>query len=75
MIFRVVDGEFADVTSALGRVTAAGILDKDLPHEVCGDSKEMSTVLPGWRRTAGKPHVSLMHQGRALQRVFVAFFP
>jgi hypothetical protein len=51
----------------------ASVLHQDLPHQVGGNSKEVSAILPLWRTLSGQAKIGLVHEGRALQRVVAAF--
>jgi hypothetical protein len=45
------------------------MLDKNLPHEVCRNPKEMRAILPPRRILTRKAQIRFVDQGGALQRV------
>jgi hypothetical protein len=63
---RVLEGELADTAPAFGRTVAAGIVDKNLAHELGGNGKEMSAALPLGTAQPDQAKVRLMHQRGAL---------
>jgi hypothetical protein len=63
---RVLEGELADTAPAFRCPVAAGIVDKNLAHELGGNSKEMSAALPLGTAHPDQAKVCLMHQRAAL---------
>jgi len=61
-----VEGEFADISSALRCAAAAGIVDKYLAHKLGGYGKEMSAALPLQTPHPDQSKIRLMNQRGAL---------
>ena len=60
------EGEPADTGAAFRRTVAAGIVDKNLAHELGGNGKEMSATLPLGIAHPDQAKVRLMDQRGAL---------
>jgi hypothetical protein len=61
-----VEGELADAGTAFDRTVAAGIVDKNLAHQLGGNGKEMSAALPLGTAHPYEAKVRLMDQRGAL---------
>ncbi len=72
---RVLEGELADTAPAFRGAVAAGIVDKNLAHELGGNGKEMSAALPLGTAHPDQAKVRLMHQRGALKGVVWPFVP
>lgn len=68
-----VEGEPGFAASALGGGTGTGVIDKDLAHELGGDSEEMGAAAPFGHILIDQPHVGFMDEGGGLERVIGAF--
>ena len=61
-----VEGQLGDTGTAFRRTVAAGIVNKNLAHELGGNGKEMSAALPLGTAYPDQAKVRLMHQRGAL---------
>ena len=60
-------------TAAFERLPASGMIDQNAAHEAGGDSKKLSSVLPGCTSLIHELEEEFVHQRRGLQRVIRAF--
>jgi len=60
-------------TAAFERLPASGMIDQNAAHEAGGDSKKLSSVLPGCASLTHELEEEFVHQRCGLQRVIRAF--
>ena len=53
--------------------TTAGVIDENLPHQMCSDAVEVAAALPLVWRIGDEAHVRFVHEARCLQRLRLTF--
>ena len=67
----VVKGNLEEITATL-EVMATGVVYEDAPHQLGGNGKEMSSILPLHLANIDEAYVGLVDEGSGLQAVTVA---
>ncbi len=68
----LIQGKGRVSTASFGSVSRASVIDQDLPHRVCRNTKKVRSILERGLAIAKKPYIGFVYQRRGLKGMPVA---